>query len=66
MEKVTFSDGKYSLIWGDGQSLIALRYDEPWRDLCGDSMVLALAYEVIKLREQLGLDPETGTRLDVG
>lgn len=28
----------------------ATRYNEPWRDLTGDNLVLAMAYEIEKLR----------------
>jgi len=31
----------------------ALRYDEEWRDLVGDNLVLAMFYEIQNLREQL-------------
>lgn len=49
-------DGKYSVLvpedWNK-EKFEALRYDKPWRDLCGDGMILALCQEIIALREEL-------------
>jgi hypothetical protein len=51
---VTVCDGKYTVIYDfdTGQSE-CLRYGEPWRDLCGDKMVLALFDEIVELREKV-------------
>lgn len=57
-------DGKYTLVWDDETGhLQALRYGEPWRDLVGDGLVLALFQEVEGLRKKLAkpcLDPSYG------
>lgn len=47
---ITLADGKYTVIQYDDGRLCALRYGEPWRDLTGDKLVLALAQEVERLR----------------
>jgi hypothetical protein len=45
------ADGKYIVQCdGDGR-MRALRYGEPWRDLTGDGMVLALVQEIERLRK---------------
>jgi len=49
---ITVYDGKYRVIFTK-TSLTALRNGEPWRDLCGDGLVLALAQEIESLQEQL-------------
>jgi hypothetical protein len=50
---VSVADGKYTIqADGDGR-LRALRYGQPWRELTGDGMVLALAQEIDRLREGL-------------
>lgn len=48
-------DGKYTIIYEDGK-LSALRYGEPWRDLVGDGMVLAMLQEINFLKEQREID----------
>lgn len=48
----TVADGKYTIIFDKGQ-LYALRYSEPWRDLVGDGLVLAMLQEIDSLKEQL-------------
>ncbi len=50
---VTVADGKYTLVFTPDGHLSALRYGQPWRDLTGDGMVLALVQEVDKLRAAL-------------
>jgi hypothetical protein len=51
---VTVCDGKYRVIANEDMTgFRALRYNEEWRDLCGDKLVLALVHEVINLRAQL-------------
>lgn len=50
---VSVAGGKYTIqADGDGR-LRALRYGQPWRELTGDGMVLALAQEIERLREAL-------------
>lgn len=55
MVKVTVADGKYTIAQDKDGRLSALRYGEMWRDLIGDNMVLAMAYEIEALREKLKL-----------
>ena len=51
---VTVCDGKYTVIYDfdTGQSE-CLRYGEPWRDLCGDKIVLALFDTIVELRTKV-------------
>lgn len=50
---VSVENGKYTVIQDKRGRLHAFRYGEPWRDLCGDNLVYALAAEVERLREEL-------------
>jgi hypothetical protein len=60
MTDVTVCDGKYTVEWGPGQPLRALRYGEPWRDCCGDGLILALAQEIDDLRSAARTDAGYG------
>lgn len=60
MMKIDLDDGKYTYVMDNGKQY-ALRYGEPWRDLCGDKFVYAMACmiqgledEVQSLRKELG------------
>lgn len=57
---ISVYEGKYTVVCGGAEPMRALRYGEEWRNLCGDNLVGAMAYEIMELRERLGLDPETG------
>lgn len=46
------NNGKYTYIFEDGNQS-ALRYGEPWRDLVGDNLILAMAQEIERLRERV-------------
>lgn len=48
--QITVGDGKYTIVHEAGARLHCLRYGEPWRDLNGDGMVLALTHEIEILR----------------
>lgn len=48
--RVTVADGKYTVVQSAKGELYALRYNEIWRSCVGDNLILALAYEVDKLR----------------
>lgn len=49
-----FLDGKYTVIFDeDTGRLSALRYGEPWRDLVGDGMVLAMLQRVDALQQEV-------------
>lgn len=54
--RITVYDGKYTLIHDNGVGLRCLRHGEPWRNLVGDSMVLALVQEIEELREPKTID----------
>lgn len=51
-ERMTFADGKYTVI-NDNGSLTALRHGEPWgRDLAGDNLVYWMLVEALELKRQ--------------
>jgi hypothetical protein len=50
--RIVLDDGKYTVIHDNGTNFRALRYNEEWRDLTGDGLVLAMAQEIETLREQ--------------
>lgn len=57
---------KYTVLHEHGTNLRATRYDEPWRDLVGDGLVLAMAQliedmaqEIVKLQKQLAVIKST-------
>jgi hypothetical protein len=50
MIKESFDNNKYTVVFPDDGGLHALRYDARWRDLTGDGLVLAMLFEVNKLR----------------
>ncbi len=52
IEQVTVAEGKYTVVI-DGGKLTALRYGEPWRDLCGDNLIYWLAVELQAARAAL-------------
>jgi hypothetical protein len=53
----TVGDGKYTVIFDDSpgapHQFVSTRYGEPWRDLCGDGMVLAMLHEIDELKAEL-------------
>lgn len=71
MTEIELEKGKYTVLHEDGANFRALRHGEPWRDLTGDGLVLAMAYEIERLREavarlseQIEDDTERAARLD--
>jgi hypothetical protein len=50
--KYITQDNKYSLIFYKSGKFEALRYGQPWRDLTGDGLVLALVSELIELKHK--------------
>lgn len=60
MINVAVADGKYRVTFVRGK-LTAYRYDEIWRDLTGDNLVLALAQRIEELEKQLN---EVSRQLD--
>lgn len=52
---VEIANGKYTVVQDNTGRVIALRYNEPWRDCSGNKLILALAQEVEFLREKIKL-----------
>lgn len=50
---VELENGKYTVKQDKDGKFYALRHGEEWRDLCGDNLILFLAYEVDALREKV-------------
>ena len=50
---VSVNDGKYTVVFHENGRPEALRYDEPWRDLSGDTLVHWLAVELQEAREEI-------------
>jgi hypothetical protein len=46
---INLADGKNTVQHQNGPGLRALRYGEPWRDLVGDGLVLAMAQRIDEL-----------------
>jgi hypothetical protein len=51
-KRIELYDGKYTYI-NDEQGQRALRHGEPWRDLVGDGLVLAMAQRIEELEAKL-------------
>lgn len=47
---ISLCDGKYTIKEDSRGILYSLRYEEPWRDLCGDNLVAALVFEIESLK----------------
>lgn len=54
--KTEIKVGEYTVIHENGTNFHALRHGEPWRDLTGDNLVLALVSRIEQL-EKLWLEP---------
>ena len=58
MEVIDLYDGKYIILLKNSSKedkkfiFKTLRYDEEWRDLMGDGMILALCYQYLALEKQ--------------
>lgn len=46
MKNITLEQGKYTIEHIDGVGLQVRRHGEPWRDLTGDKLVLALVQRI--------------------
>jgi hypothetical protein len=57
--RIDLENGKYTVLHDNGAGLHALRYGEPWRDMVGDGLVLAMAQEIEELQAHL-LEAEEG------
>lgn len=60
MRQIPVENGKYTVVipetqeeWAKSECFHALRYGEPWRDLCGDNLILCLATELEEARAEL-------------
>lgn len=60
---IKIDNGKYAVTHENGANLQALRHNQPWRDLTGDGLVLAMAQEIELLREQQSLLLNSITRV---
>jgi hypothetical protein len=54
-EQIILYDGKYKIIIPQSadEKFECFRYDEPWRDLTGDGMVMALCQRILACDEFL-------------
>jgi len=52
---INLSNGKYTIQHEHGANLRALRHGEPWRELTGDGLILAMAQRIEEL--EVKLDP---------
>ena len=52
------ADGKYT-IKSEGNSIVCLRYGEPWRDITGDNLIYWLLHEIELRDEKLAEPPFT-------
>ena len=51
---VSVCDGKYRVVMDDTYNkVMALRYDQPWRDCTGDNLVYYLAAELDEARDKI-------------
>lgn len=55
--EIQVNNGKYTVVIDEG-NLSALRYGEPWQDLCGNNLVYWLAVELQEAREKLNIATE--------
>lgn len=51
MLRVSTSDGKYTVVQDASGKQFALRYGEPWQNLVGNGLTLALAHDLEEARE---------------
>ena len=50
---IDIANGKYTIYQEKQGSLKALRYGEPWQDLCGNNMVFNLMIELIEAKDTI-------------
>lgn len=55
---ITLDGGKYTVLHQNGTNFRALRNGQPWRDLTGDGMTLALVQRIQQLEERLQMQTE--------
>ena len=56
MDRLHLDVERYTVVLAESGFLYALRDGEPWRDLAGDGLILALAQEIDRLRAQVAVD----------
>lgn len=61
---IHLEDGKYTIVLRSDGAMHALRHGEPWRDLVGDKMVMAMAHEILELRQVVPADGSVLQRAD--
>jgi hypothetical protein len=50
--EITLGDGKYKVVLqSDPHKFVALRYDQPWQDLTGNNLILAMFQRILDLQE---------------
>lgn len=62
--RIDLKDGKYTVVLRSDGAMHALRHGEPWRDLVGDKMVMAMAHEIMELRQVVPADGSVLQRAD--
>lgn len=62
--RIDLEDGKYTVVLRSDGAMHALRHDEPWRDLVGDKLVMAMAHEIMELRQVVPADGSVLQRAD--
>ncbi len=50
---IELENGKYTVQFDETGKFWALRNGESWRDLTGDKLVLAMAHEIERLRDEV-------------
>jgi hypothetical protein len=50
--KIDLCYGKYTVVLAEKGELSALRYGEPWRDLCGDNLVYWMVVRIQALEAE--------------
>ncbi|MFV1943462.1 hypothetical protein VPH49_21860 [Pseudomonas luteola] len=53
MTKIELENGKYTVVHDNGDNFHALRHGEPWRNLTGDSLVLAMTDRIADLEAHI-------------
>lgn len=51
--EIELGSGKYTYIVHQNGKQEALRYGVPWRDLTGDGLILCMAEEIYRLRNEI-------------
>ena len=49
---VALEDGKYRVVMQEDGGLLAMRFNEPWRNCVGDKLIYCMAAEIQRLRDE--------------